>query len=349
MQARVPQRKSSHKPPIQLDIHCQSDLYTRGECRVADVSLLSSLFLHWDMLTESRARKFCSKKQFLLTPRSAIFVDNYLSPLIATGITPKDALTVMIPLNQSGSSRYKRKPMQAGECIVSCGGVIDNVFEPGDQILFVRLKHALLPPTLLQTLGLSTRDNSRVLRPELERRNFAAQVCGLLTFLSNSDGLSQVQHPNQLKALELDLRDRVLALILSAQGHSKLSLSARQAVFYQAVEHILARQDDLSLSMPDLAEQVNVSLRTLEYAFHDTTGHPPRAFIRQLRLQGLRRELLLNRNCRSVTDAAARAGFVELGRMANDYKKTFGELPSQTLARAITVQLPGSIERTLSS
>jgi AraC family ethanolamine operon transcriptional activator len=158
-----------------------------------------------------------------------------------------------------------------------------------------------------------------------------------------------VQHPNQLKALELDIRDRVLALILSAKGHSKLSLSARQAVFYQAVEHIMAHQDDLSLSMPHLAEQVNVSLRTLEYAFHDTLGHPPRGFIRRLRLQSLRRQLLLNSSCRGVTDAAARAGFVELGRMANDYKKSFGELPSQTLARAITVQLPGSIQRTHSS
>lgn len=56
-------------------------------------------------------------------------------------------------------------------------------------------------------------------------------------------------------------------------------------------------------------------------------------FVRQLRLQHVREELLADESpgLASVTDIALKWGFAHLGRFAIEYKRAFGESPSATL------------------
>ena len=61
-------------------------------------------------------------------------------------------------------------------------------------------------------------------------------------------------------------------------------------------------------------------------------GINPVAFLRAMRLNGVRRDL--RSACSAgdcVQDVAARWGFWHLGHFVTDYKHMFGELPSQTL------------------
>jgi len=57
-----------------------------------------------------------------------------------------------------------------------------------------------------------------------------------------------------------------------------------------------------------------------------------------LRLTQARRALL-SAERGTVTQIAMRFGFLELGRFAVDYRSTFGERPSETLRRSLSVQL----------
>lgn len=59
----------------------------------------------------------------------------------------------------------------------------------------------------------------------------------------------------------------------------------------------------------------------------------PMAYIKLHRLHGIRRELL-TADPRAVTigGLALRWGFLNAGHFARDYRRLFGELPSQTLA-----------------
>jgi AraC-like DNA-binding protein len=58
-----------------------------------------------------------------------------------------------------------------------------------------------------------------------------------------------------------------------------------------------------------------------------------------LRLAGARRALLAT-DCKlaTVTDIATYFGFMELGRFSVEYRKVFGESPSQTLHRASQIE-----------
>ena len=59
----------------------------------------------------------------------------------------------------------------------------------------------------------------------------------------------------------------------------------------------------------------------------------PRAYLAAMRLDGVRRELVPTDPPAKVADVANRWGFWHMGQLAADYRKQFGELPSETLRR----------------
>ena len=88
-------------------------------------------------------------------------------------------------------------------------------------------------------------------------------------------------------------------------------------------------------SLADLCAIAGVGERTLEYAFGEQLGLPPSRYVRLRRLNHVRRELRAgDPETTRVTDVAMRWGFWQLGRFATEYRALFGELPSETLARA---------------
>ena len=88
------------------------------------------------------------------------------------------------------------------------------------------------------------------------------------------------------------------------------------------------------LDIATLCRTLAVSERTLRKAFQKIRGLPPCRRLRMLRLSGARRVLLsAHGRCVTVTEIATSFGFVELGRFSVEYRKTFGESPSETLGR----------------
>ncbi|WP_190275796.1 helix-turn-helix domain-containing protein [Thiorhodovibrio frisius] len=90
--------------------------------------------------------------------------------------------------------------------------------------------------------------------------------------------------------------------------------------------------------MVDLCAHLHVSERTLRYVFNEQMGCPPATYLRRLRLNGARAELLdPGAATTSVTAVATRWGFLQMGHFSRDYRALFHEKPSLTLARALSV------------
>ncbi|MBS8241752.1 AraC family transcriptional regulator, partial [Marinobacter lipolyticus] len=85
-----------------------------------------------------------------------------------------------------------------------------------------------------------------------------------------------------------------------------------------------------NIDMETLSSVSNMSVRSIYNAFSKTFSTTPRCYIKQLKLRKLREDLLEGR-CRNVTEIALDYGFSHLGRFSSDYRKTFGELPSETM------------------
>jgi AraC-like DNA-binding protein len=98
----------------------------------------------------------------------------------------------------------------------------------------------------------------------------------------------------------------------------------------RALGWLKLRLDD-PVVLDDLAAAAGVRPRTLEAHFKLHLGTTPLGWVRRTRLARARQQLLDSKDDTNVTAIANANGFTELGRFAAQYRRQFGELPSQTL------------------
>ena len=73
--------------------------------------------------------------------------------------------------------------------------------------------------------------------------------------------------------------------------------------------------------------------RTLIKHFRDFKGTSPMRYLRSARYERVRAALRRAEPEESVTDVASQWGFTHLGRFSVEYRRRFGESPSETLRR----------------
>ena len=90
-----------------------------------------------------------------------------------------------------------------------------------------------------------------------------------------------------------------------------------------------------AVTMTDIARATGLSARGLQSAFQREVGTSPMRFLRRVRLERVRRELLRSdAGEHSVAEVAGAWGFGHLGRFSSYYAELFGEYPSATLRAA---------------
>ncbi|MET0445522.1 MAG: AraC family transcriptional regulator [Pseudorhodoplanes sp.] len=88
------------------------------------------------------------------------------------------------------------------------------------------------------------------------------------------------------------------------------------------------------IAIGDLAQAADVSVRSLFSGFRRFRGLTPMAYVKTLRLDLARDELLrADRAERSVTQIALSCGFTHMSRFARDFSARFGERPSAALGK----------------
>src|SRR5262249_18505741 len=88
------------------------------------------------------------------------------------------------------------------------------------------------------------------------------------------------------------------------------------------------------LALADIARASGIPGRTLLKHFKDHMGTSPMRYMQTARLARVREALLCGDRLESVTDIAMAWGFRHLGRFAVEYRKHFGESPSETRRRS---------------
>lgn len=100
----------------------------------------------------------------------------------------------------------------------------------------------------------------------------------------------------------------------------------------RAIDYMHANLD-VPVTIADISLTAGVAGRTLFKHFRDARGVSPMQYLRNLRFEKARQELFNAKVGMSVTEIALRWGFGHLGRFAVEYRKRFGESPSETLWR----------------
>jgi AraC-like DNA-binding protein len=91
---------------------------------------------------------------------------------------------------------------------------------------------------------------------------------------------------------------------------------------------------DVPLTLADIARASGIPGRTLLKHFGEHFGTSPMRYMRTARLERVHQALLRSGATESVTDVALAWGFHHLGRFSVEYRRRFGESPSETRQRS---------------
>ncbi|MGJ4846272.1 AraC family transcriptional regulator [Leifsonia sp. Le1] len=158
------------------------------------------------------------------------------------------------------------------------------------------------------------------------------QALRLIDAVSEQPG-GPLSHPLTLQRLEQLLMNSLL--FTQPHNHSEQLTGSAPAPGARPVSRaveLLRSSPAHPWTVSELASAVSLSVRSMHEGFRRSLDTTPMAYLRRLRLEKVREELMAAPpGTVSVTEVATRWGFVHLGRFAAAYAAAFGERPSDSL------------------
>jgi AraC family ethanolamine operon transcriptional activator len=140
--------------------------------------------------------------------------------------------------------------------------------------------------------------------------------------------------PEIISRREESLALAVLDALFDESNAEKECLARTQRFVTKALEIIHDSELD-GISASELCAQTKCSQRTIEKGFSNRFGLTPKKYINVLRLARVHKGLrnFAAQGCDSIIELAGIHGFWHMGQFAADYRRIYGELPSDTLKR----------------
>lgn len=217
------------------------------------------------------------------------------------------------------------------------GGDFDGVSQPGFEVYTLSFSEERLAETAT-TLELPEihdliGDSEKMTRCERSALQDLRRAVRLLC-KAVEGGLSTLGAPWLRRQLEFEIPARILRALASSRAEAPRPPSRLRDLALRRAVSFIEANSHTPLAVRDVGRAAGVSWRTLDYAFRAHFGVTPKAYLKAIRLNAVRRELRCAEPPRLVTDVANRWGFWHMGQFAADYRRLFGELPSQTSARS---------------
>lgn len=143
--------------------------------------------------------------------------------------------------------------------------------------------------------------------------------------------------------LRRQLEETAMLMLLTGHEHSGTEQMAGTPAapaprHVRAAEEFMRANAGEPLTLAEIAEAAGVSIRTLTAGFRNFRDQSPMQQLRDIRMAAARDDLLQgprtgSSGTGSVADIALRWGFGNFGRFAGDYRRRYGETPSETLRR----------------
>ncbi len=148
------------------------------------------------------------------------------------------------------------------------------------------------------------------------------------------DYFIQLQESNRVLTLQQysDIEMQILYALFDKMVVRKKHVQKREKFDFAQAREVLHSNIDNVYNISNLLDELHISARTLQYHFKQKFGLSPKQYLHHLRLNAVRRELMANSpETLKVEDAALKYGFFHASHFGSEYKKLFGETPSQTL------------------
>lgn len=267
-------------------------------------------------------------------PRFQVFRELINQRVVQHGEAPRGRICFAVPLAVPGSACLQGRDADASCVFVLQGGEEFMFHMPmGMDMLAITFDRTLFEQAIAsapQPDELATLLKQPVLRiPAARLGDSRSRLLGLFQrgLAVADDKPAETEH-----RLEEALIGEMVNLFTDPECDKHQRHGSSSGSYIVEKSHRLTLQDRLNPpSVNELCARLRVSRRSVQNGFRSVTETTPINYIRSVRLNGVRRELMTTRGAElSIGDAAAQWGFFHLSHFAADYEELFGELPSQT-------------------
>lgn len=138
--------------------------------------------------------------------------------------------------------------------------------------------------------------------------------------------------PDGERLLEIALLHELLQLLADPECDATQRQTSSTHSYIVEKLHRLIVSDAMNVpSIFEASRRLHSSRRTVQNSFRAVADTTPLNYLRSVRLNGVRRDLMSTRaSDASIADIASRWGFFHMSHFAEDYQALFNELPSQT-------------------
>lgn len=248
-----------------------------------------------------------------------------------------------LPVSERDSFRLDARRVEEGAVAIRRGHQPFELITPARFRIFgLVISHRALAEHLCSVLP--EEDGLARLRFEILQGSARAQSALRHLFGSILDEINRrpevLSSAGACRAMQNSVLEAVTDLCASVEEAKEVPRSEMQhSQIVRSVRQFLLDNSDRAISVRELCAIFHVSRRTLQYAFDRVLGIGPNAYLKILRLNGVRRDLRRREMRISVQQAASHWGFWHLSQFAKDYRTLFGELPSATVKRTESVAL----------
>jgi len=255
--------------------------------------------------------------------------------LVQHGRAPRDRVCFALPLSMPGMARLQgREADERSIFILNSGEEFLFHMPQGIDMLSITFDRETFERTLEESPW-SGEFRQWLRQPVLRMPERRLAQCRerLLFLLGRSVEDVNGAIPGQAEEeLERDLMEELTCLLADPDfdRNQRLATSPGSFIVDKCHQMTLAERQSPP-SVIDLCDRLRISRRTVQNSFRAVTQTTPVNYIRCIRLNGVRRELIGTRaDALTIGDAASRWGFFHLSHFAADYHALFGELPSHT-------------------
>lgn len=253
----------------------------------------------------------------------------------------KDFLLVMMPLSGSaevrcGDQRIHSTPRLAS-VVTPTQSMRETNYADSDQIM-VRIDRSLLERVCAQHLGHELRRPIEFQLGMNLTAKASASWLALIAYLLSE--LDREDTPLRSTLAQAQIEHFVVTTLLLMQPHTFRTELLQPAPplaprYVKRVEEYIEQNADQPLTVSALAAYAGVSTSALYAGFRNFRNTSPMVYLKSVRLQRVHEDLgRASAGSDTVTKIAMRWGFVHLGHFTANYKRKFGEFPSETLARS---------------
>ena len=258
--------------------------------------------------------------------------------ILETGMVMPDFFALGIPVNLSGDAYFCGNILHAN-CVTLLRP--DSEFELRTSKDFDLVAAAFKPEVLCSLLNDPTVDPAEM---ERDLRNtamvfdspVAVEFAGFLSGLLDTSrhNPASLQNDQTQRQIADEFHDLISTCLNTGVHNTSHTVRAGRDRLVRRVRKYLDRAWDEPVNVTDICEDLSVTRRTLQNAMQEVLGVSPQTYLKAIRLNGVRRALKnKDRQHESIADTACHWGFWDLSQFAQDYRRLFGELPSETRRR----------------